>query len=368
MKKYIQKWIGPNLPFVHLRLKSGLKNIVLDLIYHPIKRRIARFYVFILQNYFGLTVIGITGSAGKTTTKEMLAGVLKLAGNTVWSKDNIDPVYNIPSTIIKCFMDTKYLILEMGVEYPNEMDFYLWLVKPSIGVVTNVYPTHTEFFGDENGVAKEKGKLIKSLPKNGYAFLNPKNMYTKNMAKLTKAKVIYFDVDENPSVQNSNTARKIAEVLNVPEKLIEKGLKSYENPKHRLFTFKHKSGATILDDTYNSNPEALLSTLNVFNKLAKNNKKIAVIGDMLELGKLDESEHRRVGKEILKSSFDVVIGVGKSSKYLIDEVKGSDCKTYLVDNQEEVLPILKPLLLNRNYILIKGSRSIYLDKVVDKLL
>lgn len=368
MKKYIQNWIGPHLPFVHLRLRSGLKNIILDLLYHPIKRRIARFYVYILKNYFGLTVIGITGSAGKTITKEILAGILKLAGNTVWSKDNIDPVYNIPSTIMKCFIDTKYLILEMGVEYPNEMDFYLWLVKPSIGVVTNIYPTHTEFFGNEKGVAKEKGKLIESLPSSGFAVLNSKNIYTKNMSKDTNAKVVYFDADEDPITSNSNAVRKVVEILKVPNSLISEGLKNYESPKHRLFWFKHKSGAVILDDTYNSNPEALLSTLKVFNKRAKDNKKIAVLGDMLELGKLNESEHRRVGKEISKAGFSVVIGVGKSAKYIIDEIKKSTCKTYLVEDQEKVISLLKPFLLKNNFILIKGSRSIYLDKVVDKLL
>lgn len=367
MKKYFQSWVGSHLPFVHIRLKSGIKNIILDLLFHPIKRRIAKFYVYILQNYFGLTVIGITGSAGKTTTKEMLASILKLKGNTVWSKENIDPVYNIPSTILKCFIDTKYLVLEMGVEYPNEMDFYLWLVRPTIGVVTNVFPTHTEFFGDEKGIAKEKGKLIESLSKNGFAVLNSSNILTKSMAKLTKAKVFFIETNEDPIINNSNIARKIAEVLKVSSNLINKGLKNYEKPKHRLFKFQHESGAIILDDTYNSNPEAALSTIRVFNKLAGNNKKIAVLGDMLELGKLEEKEHRRVGKEVLKSKFDVVIGVGKLSRYLLDEVKNSSCKTYLINSQENVLPILLSLLSKNTYVLIKGSRSIGLDKVIDKL-
>ncbi|AKM83642.1 hypothetical protein A2422_02090 [Candidatus Woesebacteria bacterium RIFOXYC1_FULL_31_51] len=367
MKKYFQSLVGPHLPFVHLRLKSGLKNVILDLFFHPIKRRIAKLYVYILQNYFGLTVIGITGSAGKTTTKEMLAGILKLKGNTVWSKENIDSVFNIPSTILKCFIDTKYLILEMGVEYPHEMDFYLWLVRPIIGVVTNVFPTHTEFFGDEKGVAGEKGKLISSLPENGFAVLNSSNILTKDMAKLAKSKVYYFDTNVDPTIQNSNTAKKVAEILKVSNDLIDKGLKTYQNPKHRLFQFQHQSGAIILDDSYNSNPEATLSTLRVFNKLAGNNKKIAVLGDMLELGKLEEGEHRRVGKEVSKSKFDVVIGVGILSRYLIDEVKKSKSKTFLVNDQKEVLSILLPLLSKDTYVLIKGSRSIGLDKLIDKL-
>ncbi|MDO8341525.1 MAG: UDP-N-acetylmuramoyl-tripeptide--D-alanyl-D-alanine ligase, partial [Candidatus Woesebacteria bacterium] len=289
-------------------------------------------------------------------------------GKTICTLPNVDSVFNIPNTILRCTPDTKFLILEMSVEYLGEMDFYLWLAKPDIGVVTNVFPTHLQFFDDEKGVAKEKGKLVSNLSSNGFAILNSNNIHTKNMAKITKARVIYFDVNEDPITTNSNAARKVAEIFKVPENLITKGLKNYENPKHRLFQFKHKSGSYILDDTYNSNPEATLSTLKVFNKLAKGNKKIAVLGDMLELGKLEEREHRRVGREVLKLKFDVVIGVGKLSRYLIDEVNNSNCKTYNVDSQEEVLPILLPLLSKNTYVLIKGSRSIGLDKVIDKLL
>lgn len=358
MKKIIQNWMGPHLPLVHLRYKSGLKNLMLDLTYHPVKRRIAKYYVYFLQKYFGLTIIGITGSAGKTTTKEMLAGILKLSGNTVWSKDNIDPVYNIPSTILKCFIDTKYLVLEMGVEYPDEMDFYLWIVKPKIGVVTNIFPTHTEFFGDEKGVAKEKQKLVNSLPSNGFVVLNPKNIYTKNMARDIKAKVFYFDINVDPVITNSNTARKIAEILKIPDEIIIKGLNNYESPKHRLSWFKHKSGAVILDDTYNSNPEALLSTLRVFNKQAEKNIKIAVIGDMLELGKLEEKEHKKIGLAIKKYKFNKILGVGKAVKFITPDI---------YSNVEEAWPVLKKFLKPNTYILLKGSRSIGLDKIVDKL-
>ena len=103
-----------------------MNKILKKWIFHPIKRRIAKLYLLILRKFSGIRVIGITGSTGKTTTKEMLASILKLDGKTVYTIANIDPVYNIPTTILKCNLKTKYLILEMGVEYPGEMDFYLW--------------------------------------------------------------------------------------------------------------------------------------------------------------------------------------------------------------------------------------------------
>src|SRR3989344_2587811 len=129
---------------------------------HPIKRRISKLYLIFLRRFFGLKVIGITGSAGKTSTKEMIISILSLKARTVASFANIDPVYNIPTTILRCTPLTKYLVLEMGVEYPNEMDFYLWLVKPDVGVITNIFPTHTLFLKDIEGVYKEKSKLIKN--------------------------------------------------------------------------------------------------------------------------------------------------------------------------------------------------------------
>lgn len=320
---------------------------------HPVKRRIAKTYLLVLRKLTKITVIGITGSAGKTTTKEMLASILKLDGKTVYSIANIDPVYNIPTTILKCGFNTKYLILEMGVEYPGEMDFYLWLAKPDIGVITNIFPTHTEFLKDIEGVLEEKSKLVKSLSQDGFAVLNKNDFRLKSLENKTKAKIIWFNGE------NFDAAGKVAEIFGISPQNIKKGLENYDKPKHRYEIIKHKSGAIIFDDSYNSNPEALLTTLKKFNELAGNNLKIAVLGDMLELGELDIPEHTRVGKEIKKYNFEKVFGVGKSVKYITPNI---------YDDALAVLPDLKPVLKKNTYVLIKGSRSIGLDRLVEKLL
>ncbi|MEK7061319.1 MAG: Mur ligase family protein [Patescibacteria group bacterium] len=320
---------------------------------HPIKRRVAKYYLWFLRKFTSIKVIGITGSAGKTTTKEMLASILKLDEKTVYSFANIDPVYNIPTTILKCTLSTKYLILEMGVEYPGEMDFYLWLAQPDIGVITNIFPTHTEFLKDIEGVLEEKSKLIKSLSKNSFAVLNESDSRLKSLVNKTKAKIIWFNGE------NSDAARKVAEVFGVSPENIKKGLKNFDRPKHRYEIIIHKSGAIIFDDSYNSNPEALLVTLKKFNELAGNRIKIAVLGDMLELGKLEKSEHIRIGNEVKKYNFEKVFGVGKSVKYITSKI---------YDDALDVLPELKTMLKKDIYILIKGSRSIGLDRLVEKLL
>jgi len=325
-------------------------------IYHPIKNLIAKYYLVFLRTFTNIKVIGITGSAGKTTTKEMIASILNLHGKTIWSFANIDPIFNIPTTILKCSPFTKYLVLEMGIEHPNEMDFYLWLVKPDIGVITNIFPTHTLYLGDIEGVFKEKSKLVKATK---IAVLNENSKYLQRLKFTLKAKEFWFSSFDDAIESNANAARKVAEILNIDSKLIEKGIGEYQNPRHRLEVIKHKSGAVILDDSYNNNPEAFLSTLKYFNKLAGNNIKIAIIGDMLELGKIEEDEHKRIGLEIKKSNFKEIFGVGKLVKLITSK---------LYDNASDVLPEIKKYLKPKTFIFVKGSRKIGLDKLVDAIL
>jgi UDP-N-acetylmuramoyl-tripeptide--D-alanyl-D-alanine ligase len=367
MEKIIRWWMTPKFPLIHTGDKTGfIKKWLL----HPVKRRIARWYLKILQRFTDIKVIAVTGSAGKTTTKEMLAGILSEAGRTVYTVENIDPIYNIPTTILKTPFGTKYLILEMGVEYPGEMDFYLWLAKPDIGIITNIFPTHTEYLGSIEGVMFEKGKLVASLSEKSIAILNSEDHLLKRFAQKIKAKVIWFRAGRDPTAKNSAAAVACANALNIDETKIKKGLSRYRRPKHRLAVIKLSGGATLLDDSYNSNPEAAISALYVFDKLAKSGRRIAVLGDMLELGEYEEDSHRRVGKEVARLKFDIVIGVGSAAKFIIEEVEKISPKTqsYFVETADKVLPILKPTLGRNTFVLIKGSRSVGLDKVVEELL
>jgi len=361
----ISWWVTPKLPYHDVFAKH---NFLTQWIIHPIKRRLAKKYLEYLRKKKKITVIGITGSAGKTTTKEMLVSVLSLDGQTIYSEKNIDSVYNIPNTILKCRVNTKYLVLEMGVEYPGEMDYYLWLVKPDIGIITNIYPTHTEFFGDIDGVFEEKSKLANGLTKGGVIFLNSDDQKLVRLGKTLGGKARYFDSDVNPIRSNENAAKAVAKELGIDSKIIEKGISNYQNPDHRFQIIKHKSGAMIFDDSYNSNPWAAIASLKYFNKISKG-KKIAVLGDMLELGTYNEEGHRLLGKEVAKSGFDTVIGVGNSSKFIIDEVKKESplTKTYIFHSVDETFDTVLAQLFSGSSVLIKGSRSIRLDKLVDYL-
>ena len=292
----------------------------------------------------------------------MVASILKQKGETVASIANIDPIYNIPTSILKCTPATRFLVLEMGVEFPGEMDFYLWLVRPDIGVILNIYPTHLEFFGSVNGVYREKSRLVKSLNRSSTAVLNAKDNYLKRLGDKLGCNVVWFD-DENDSA-----AAAVGRVLGVKENLIKIGLVKYQNPEHRMREIRHKSGALIIDDSYNNNPEAAKRALKIFTDISSTKKKVVVFGDMLELGKFEEKYHRELGNILAQNGLIFLIGVGPASRVLIKEAaKTMPNKTAWVEKNLQVLEYLKPYLKSGYAILIKGSRSIGLDKLVEQV-
>lgn len=375
-------------------------------LYHPIKRRIAKYYLAFLRKVFGLKVIGITGSAGKTTTKEMLASILKQKARVVYSYANIDPVYNIPTAILRSTPWTRYLVLEMGVEYPGEMDYYLWLAKPDVGVITNIYPTHTLFFKNIDGVFAEKAKLIKGLKVDDTAVLNVSDRYLKNLGKLTGSRIIWFGentevmstekritddfhtgfnlifnnevedkvyIDLNITgkqfIENALAASAVAKVFGFTLKEVQRGLESFQSQDHRMKIIKHKSGAVIVDDSYNNNPEAAKATLETFSNLSKDRKKVIVFGDMLELGDLEPEYHKDMGEFIGKLKVDRLICVGKAVGITADsaaKIIGAD-HVFFVPHWKDAIPILESDLNDKVMVLVKGSRSIGLNNLVDQV-
>jgi len=412
IRNLIHFWVGQRLPLEHIYVGSDRKpkslfplvRFYLRLFFiHPLKRRIAKYYLVLLKHFTELKVIAITGSAGKTTTKEMVTSILRQKGKTVSSYANIDPIYNIPSTILKCRPTTRFLVLEMGVEYPGEMDFYLWLAKPDIAVLTNIFPTHTQFFKDTAGVFREKSKLVRSLSKSDIAVLNSDDAKVRSLKNEIKSKIILYGVDgvvkainrklnSNMSttytliydknkinvhlpivgeqfISNSLAAISVGIAADIPLSDIVKGISRYEKPKHRMEIRKLKNGATLIDDAYNNNPQAALEALKTFENLSANGKRIIVFGDMLELGKKQDDHHKDIGKKIADLDVDYLLCVGSLSEKtaVIVRKKLGKNKVDWVKSSEGVYPLLKKRITAGSFILIKGSRSIRLDKVTSLL-
>lgn len=408
--RIIKWWATPKLPNEHIFIPheskpKGLNNLIRvyfrKWLIHPVKRRTAKYYLMYLQKFYGLKVIGITGSAGKTTVKDMTALILKQKGRTVSSYKNIDPVYNIPSSILKCRPGTKYLVLEMGVEFPGEMDYYLWLAKPSIGVITNVYPTHTEFFKNTDGVFREKVRLVSVIQKDGFVILNSEDKYTPKAVKKTKAKVILFGIDGKIKakdirysrnfksvfqlnlgknkmivklpvlgkqfVSNALAAASVGDALGIKPRDIVKAFQKFRTPEHRMEIVRMSSGALILDDSYNNNPNAAIEAFRTLDQISNNRHKILIFGDMLELGKQEVRYHKKLGKVINSYDMDEFIAVGTAARETYKVVKKRNRQAYWVKEERDIDEVLKPLVTKNSIILVKGSRSIGLDKLVSRL-
>lgn len=403
----LQWWHGKNLPIRYIfppeenLPKDFFKLIRLYFrtwIVHPIKRRIAKYYLWILQTFFDLKVIAITGSSGKTTTKDMLSSILSLEGKTIASFLNIDSTFNIPSTILKCNPSTKYLILEMGVEYRGDMNFYRWLVKPDMAIITNIYQTHTLYFGNEEGVLEEKSGIVKGLGENDLVILNSESKHAQKITEKSKAKIIWFGKNGDTEaidlklsfegshfilktknqkiavnipligehfVENALAASATANCLDIPLEIIKEGLEKLIPPKQRMAVKTLKNGAILLDDTYNNNPSAALATFSATNEIRRTKKLILVYGDMKELGNSEIQCHLDIGKAIENLGVDFVILVGPLSIYTQKSLKKT--QNVRVETAQEVLPILKTQLTKNSLILIKGARSLKLEEVVNKL-
>ena len=403
----IQCWHGESLPSIYIyppedkRPEEFYKQLRLYFrtwFVHPVKRRIAKYYLWILQTFFGLKVIAITGSSGKTSTKDMLNSILSTKGETVSSHLNIDSTFNIPSTILRSKPTTHYLILEMGVEYKGDMKFYRWLATPDLVVVSNIYQTHTLYFGDEEGVVQEKEGIVEDLPKLALVVLNKENIHTVKMANKTQAKIVWFgkggevqaenlklsfegteftlNVDGNKTqvkipligkhfVSNAMAAATAAYSLGVSLEKIKEGLEKALPPSQRLSVKTLKNGAIVLDDTYNNNPSAAKATFAAVKELREDKKLILVYGDMKELGETEVQRHKDIGKVIEDLKADFVILVGPLSVHTQSSLKKT--KNVRVETAQEVLSVLKPLITKSSLILVKGARSLKLEELVAKL-
>lgn len=351
------------------------------------------------------TFIGVTGSVGKTTTTQALLAVLSQQFKTIATQPNLDPILNIPSTILKLKPSVKKVILEMGIEYPEEMDFYLQIVKPKMVVVTRISFAHSEFLGDLNQILEEKGKLVESIPKGGIVLLNYDDLNSRKLAQKCQGKVYYFGLDSqnctiwagNIRIENLKTvfelnfgvervqvryhllgehqvysalaAAAAGVVLGIPLTKIKIALESLEPFAHRCQVLTGSHGSIIIDDTYNSSPYAVEAAIDTLIKIPSK-RKILVLGEMRELGTFSEKLHREIARKIYKEKIDYVFLGGGDTKFISDELNSlgfwEDRLESNLTNSQIVSGLLK-VLEKGDVCLIKASRAVRLDEVVNRV-
>ena len=342
-------------------------------------------------------VVAITGSNGKTTVKTLTAAILSLHGRTHVNSGNYNNEIGLPLSVLAMPDDTQFAVFEMGAGKPGDIHYLTSITKPDVGLVNNVAAAHLERMGDLGGVAQTKGAIISALPADGVAVINADDAYADYFVGLagSRRKIRYgfaADADvrgqlageavgsfrivmdaESASISlalpgvhnicNALAAAAIATALGVPMATIKAGLESAVPVAGRLAARKHSSGATIIDDSSNANPGSFVAAIATL--ADKRGRRILVMGDMKELGPDADELHEQVGARASAAGIDQLHAVGEFSAFAVRAFDGAG---FLHESQDELIAALRPLLQEGTTVLVKGSRSSAMDKVVDALL
>jgi UDP-N-acetylmuramoyl-tripeptide--D-alanyl-D-alanine ligase len=342
-------------------------------------------------------VIGVTGSAGKTTTKELLAAFLSAGGKTSKTAGNFNNDLGLPVTMLNTARDAQFAVWEMGSNHPGEIAYLVDLAKPDVGVISSVGTAHIEFFKDQDGIAKEKGALFAGLAKDGFAVISRENDRFSVLKEMSAARTVEtslidksatyfgriiddgkgaFEVTENGetktlittglagehNISNALIAFACARELGIPSGSCEKALENFILPGHRWKVTESENGVTFINDAYNANPTSMILSLKTFSKSEYGKRKIAVLGDMYELGEHCKTLHSKVGEEAKDLPVDFIFTVGEFSKNISDCLPEEKKKHFT--SVKEAREYLKDFLNPGDAVFLKASRGMRLEDIL----
>lgn len=363
-------------------------------------QKIAQFW----RSKLDLRVIGITGSVGKSTTKELVAGVLTQRYRTLKNIGNLNNEIGLPLTILRLGPGHQRAVLEMGFYVPGEIALLCEIARPHVGVVTNIGAVHAERAGSIEAIARGKSELVQALPPApaGTAILNYDDDLVRPMASQTHANVFFYGLDPKAdlwadqieslglegirfrlhyrkesiqlrapligqhSVHTALRAAAVGLVEGLKWQEIVSGLQK-GHTQLRLVTVRAQNGALLLDDTYNASPQSTLAALNLLGELE--GRKIAVLGDMLELGQYEEKGHHMVGVRAAEVCAEL-IAIGERSQMIVDGAKSAGMRASRitwVSDVPEAIELLKKKLKPSDVVLLKGSHGLHMERITAAL-
>lgn len=354
------------------------------------------------RSLYNIPVIAITGSVGKTSTKDIVYEVVNKKYKAIKTEGNLNNHIGLPLTILR-LKDEEALVVEMGMNHLKEISVLSNIAKPTIAIITNIGTAHIGNLGSRENILKAKLEILEGLSENGTiiinndndllheSFLNLKNKYKVttiginnesdimatsieeepfNSKFIIKNNKIEVNVGGIPFIYNSLIAYATGEILKIEEEKIKEAIYNFKLSSHRLEKITNSKGVTIIDDTYNANVDSMISAINILGKV-KNKRKIALLADMLELGEYSEELHRKVGETVAKNKIDILITVGiLSNKYIKEEALKNNFdinKIYSFNSYKETYDLLEELLTVNDIILLKGSNSMNITKIVEKI-
>jgi UDP-N-acetylmuramoyl-tripeptide--D-alanyl-D-alanine ligase len=352
-----------------------------------------------VRKVWGKPLIGVTGSAGKTTTKEAIAHVLNAKRRVLKSEGNFNNHFGLPLMLLKLEPEHDLAVIEMGMSHAGEIRALAKIAQPEIGVVTNVAPVHLEFFDSLAGIARAKYELIESLPSSGTAVLNADDEYVSQFGRDFKGKVIKYGIQSMADVKAENIRSRGAEgsefdvvaagtrehavlplvgehnVLNALAAVsvgLACGMKPAESvsalatlaPADKRGQVLQLGNITVVNDCYNSNPKALNAMVDALAAM-KAGRRIVVAGEMLELGPAGEQMHREAGRHIADKKIDVLIGVRGLAQAMVEGAKQSGTRAEFVATPEEAGEWLARETRDGDVVLLKASRGVKLEKALE---
>jgi UDP-N-acetylmuramoyl-tripeptide--D-alanyl-D-alanine ligase len=352
-----------------------------------------------VRKLWGKPLIAVTGSAGKTTTKEAIAHVLSMRFRVLKSEGNFNNHFGLPLMLLKLEPDYEVAVIEMGMSHAGEIRALAKIAQPEIGVVTNVAPVHLEFFDSLAGIARAKYELIESLPAGGTAVLNADDEYVSQFGRDFKGKVVTYGTRATADVRAERIQSRGAEgaefdvviggvrehaklplvgehnVLNALAAVavgLERGLKPAE-AVGALATLAaaDKRGQVlqvgnirVINDCYNSNPKALEAMVDALATMAAK-RRIVVAGEMLELGPAGEEMHRQAGQHIAEKKIDVLVGVRGLAQAAVEGARQAGARAEFVASPEEAGEWLAREARDGDVVLLKASRGVKLEKALE---
>jgi len=350
------------------------------------------------RNQSQTKIVAITGSNGKTTTKEMLASILREQFNILATQGNLNNDIGVPLTLFQLNQDYQYAVIEMGANHPKEIGYLTNIAQPQVAVITNCSPAHLEGFGSIEGVAQTKGEIYQGLSNEGIAIINaddsfsaywkgsnrergiltfglekPANITAKNiqynglttsfiLSTSTEEIKIKLNVAGKHNLMNALAASSCAIALKLDLKIIKQGLEKMQAVNGRLQSVSGIRNTTILNDTYNANPASLKAALQVLENCQK--PRWVALGNMLELGENAALFHREAGQFAKQMGIDCLVATGELSK---NAVEGFGENGFYFEEQEGLILFLKENLPTNATLLVKGSRGSKMERVVSAL-
>jgi UDP-N-acetylmuramoyl-tripeptide--D-alanyl-D-alanine ligase len=353
---------------------------------------------------FGLPVIAVGGSNGKTTTKELLASVLRQKLEVLWSEASFNNDIGVPLTLLRLEKKHQAGVLEVGTNHPGELEVLLGLVQPRYGVITSIGREHLEFFGDMSGVAREEGCLAEMLPLDGKLFLNGDNEWADPVAARSRASVVRagFGDGNDWRVRSARTDRQgvsfqveapvkefageyrirllgrhmalnallaiaVGAELGLSRAEIERGLADCKPARMRLQLWEH-NGVHVLDDAYNANADSMVAALQTLQDLPCKGRRVAVLGDMGELGLHSEAAHEEIGRCAAELGVGQLFAVGHMAPVIARGARGAGLLRVLeFKDVETAAAAVKSFVKQGDLILLKGSRAARLERIADSL-